>query len=110
MKGVIGDDLTIRCPTFVSTQKVRDLEACADVSVTCGDTDSGRPGTYFQITAQARISQESTDRRRAWTPRLEKWFGSADDPNYAVVIIDPIRIVALPIGGGPAAEVWAADS
>jgi len=110
MKGVIDGHLTIRCPTFVSTQKVRDIRSCADVSLTCGDTDSSRPGSYFQITARATISQDLADRTAAWTPRLEKWFSSVEDRNYAVVRIEPIRILAFPIGGGPAGEIWTADT
>lgn len=106
MKGVIDNCLTIRCPTFVSTQKVRDIRNRAEVSLTCGDTDSDQPGSYFQITARAHISQDLADRTAAWTPRLEKWFSGAEDRNYAVVRIEPIRILALPIGGGPAGETW----
>ena len=110
MKGVIDDNLVIRCPTFVSTQKVRDIEHCADISLTCGDTDSNQPGSYFQIAAQASVSQDLADRTAAWTPRLEKWFGGVEDPNYAVVRIIPVRILAFPIGGGPASELWEANS
>ena len=110
MKGVIDDHLTIRCPTFASTQKVRDIQRCADVSLTCGDTDSSRPGSYFQISARATISQDLADRTAAWTPRLEKWFSGIDDPNFLVVRIQSTRILALPIGGGPARELWTAET
>lgn len=110
MKGVIDDDLTIRCPTFASTQKVRDIQSCSDVSLTCGDTDSSSPGSYFQIAARAHISHDLADRTVAWTPRLEKWFSGAEDRDYAVVRIEPIRILAFPIGGGPAGEIWTADT
>jgi len=40
MKGVIDDQLILRCPTFLATHKVEDIAHCADVSLTCGDTDS----------------------------------------------------------------------
>jgi general stress protein 26 len=108
MKGVIDDQLVIRCPTFASSRKVQDIDRCADVSLTCGDTDARQPGSYFQMSARARISREIEDRAAAWTSRLERWFGGIGDPNYVVVRIEPIRIVALPIGGGPAAEAWTA--
>ena len=110
MKGVIDDQLTIRCPTFASTQKVRHIQSCSDVSLTCGDTDSSSPGSYFQIAARAHISHDLADRTIAWTPRLGKWFSGAEDPNYAVVRIEPIRILAFPIGGGRAGEIWTADT
>ena len=110
MKGVIDEGLIIRCPTFASTQKVRDIQSCAGVSLTCGDTDPDRPGSYFQISARASISQDPVDRLAAWTPRLEKWFSGVKDQDYAVVKIVPLRILALPIGGGPARELWTADA
>ena len=110
MKGVIDEHLTIRCPTFASTQKVRHIQRCADVSLTCGDTDSRQPGSYFQITAKAAISQDHADRVAAWTSRMEKWFSGPDDANYTVIRIEPSRILAFPIGGGPAAEIWTANS
>ena len=110
MKGVIDDKLTIRCPTFISTQKVRDIHGQAAISLTCGDTDASQPGSYFQVAARAYISQEHEDRIVAWTPRLAKWFDGPEDEGYAVVIIIPVRILALPIGGGPTAEEWTAGS
>jgi general stress protein 26 len=108
MKGVIDDQLIIRCPTFVGTGKMNHIRQCADVSLTCGDIDSRQPGSYFQITAKATISQASEDRKTAWTQRMEKWFSGPDDANYAVVRIVPVTIRAFPIGGGPASEVWTA--
>ena len=108
MRGVIDEDWTIRCPTFLATGKVKQIQDRDDVSLTCGDTDSRRPGSYFQITAKATISQETRDREVAWTPRLEKWFRGSNDAQYAVIRMVPLCIRALPIGGGPAAEVWIA--
>jgi general stress protein 26 len=109
MKGVIDDRLTIRCPTFASTQKTQDIQHCGEVALTCGDTDSAQPGSYFQISARAVISEDASDRAATWTPRLEKWFSGVDDSRFVVVKIVPTRIVACPIGGGPSAEVWIAD-
>ncbi len=106
VRATIRDDLIILCPTFASTQKVRDVEAYAHVSVTCGDTDSGVPGSYFQIAGRAVVSQCATNRAAAWTPRIERWFSGPDDAAYAVVVVIPERILALPIGGGPAAQTW----
>lgn len=102
----IEDDLTIRCPTFSGTSKVRHIGRDPRVALTCGDTDSSRPGTYFEIRGEARISTDLGDRRAAWNPRLEKWFSGLNDPSYAVVVIRPTRIEALPLGGGPDAQTW----
>jgi general stress protein 26 len=106
MKGFIDQQLTIRCPTFMSTEKVQQIQDCADVSLTCGDTNSLQPGSYFQIAGKASISRSHEDRKLAWTERMEKWFTGPDDVNYAVVKIEPVHIRAFPIGGGPAGDVW----
>ncbi|MBE0636663.1 pyridoxamine 5'-phosphate oxidase family protein [Candidatus Bipolaricaulota bacterium] len=106
MKGVIDEHLIIRCPTFASTQKVQQIRDCADVSLTCGDTDSSQPGSYFQIAAKGTISRDPADKVAAWTSRLEKWFSGVEDPTYLIVKIEPVRIIACPIGGGPAVEIW----
>ena len=106
MRAAIDDDLTIRAPTFVGTDKVAEIRACPEVHIACGSTDSERPGSYFRIEGRAEISVDPTDRRLAWNDRLAKWFDGPDDPNYAVVRVLPYRIAALPIGGGPAAEIW----
>ena len=106
MIGVIEDDLTMRFPTFAGTKKVSQIRAHPFVHVTCGDTDNRSPGTYLQIEGRARIVDTPEDRSRTWTTRIEKWFSGPGDPNYAVVRIDPHRIVCLPIGGGVPAAVW----
>lgn len=106
MRATIDDDLTIRCPTFLGTDKVGQIQARPEVHLACGSTDSDRPGSYFRIEGRAEISTDPIDRRLAWNERLAKWFSGTDDPNYAVVRITPSRIVALPIGGGPDAQVW----
>ena len=106
MRATIDDDLAIRCPTFLQTNKVAQIRGRPEVHLTCGSTDSDRPGSYFRIEGRAEISTDSADRRLAWNDRLEKWFSGQDDPDYAVVKIVPYRIVALPIGGGPDAQVW----
>ena len=110
MRATIDDDLTIRCPTFLGTDKVAQIRARPDVHLTCGSTDSDRPGSYFRIEGRATISTGPDDRRLAWNDRLAKWFAGPDDPNYAVVRIVPSRIVAQPIGGGPAPQVWEVEA
>lgn len=108
MRATIDEELTIRCPTFLRTNKVAQIQSCPEVHLTCGSTDADRPGSYFRIEGRAEISTDPTDRRLAWNDRLEKWFSGQADPEYAVVKIAPYRIVALPIGGGPDTQVWEA--
>ena len=102
----IDNDLIIRCPTFQGTEKVAHIETQPEVYLTCGDVVSSKPGSYFQIEGLASIERSLEERELAWTARLERWFSGASDENYAVVKIVPYRILALPIGGGPAPERW----
>jgi general stress protein 26 len=108
VRGRIDDDLTIRCPTSMDTGKVRQIGRDPRVALACGDTDSTRPGTYFEIKGQARISTDAADRRRVWDKRQERWYSGPDDPDFGVVVIRPTLIELLPIGGGPAAQIWRA--
>ena len=108
MRGAIDENLVIRCPTFAGTKKIAHIHVNPEVHVTCGDMEPSNPGSYFQIEARAEIKQDAADREAAWSDHLAKWFSDLEDPAYAVVRITPYRITALPIGGGPAAEVWEA--
>ena len=109
VRGTIDDDLTIRCPTFLDTNKVAQIRAHPAVALTCGDTDSSHPGTYFEIRGEARISLDPADRRHVWGTLQRKWFSGLDDPEFAVVVIRPTVIEALPIAGGPESQVWRAE-
>ncbi len=106
VRGRIDDDLTIRCPTFMATVKVDQINLEPRVALTCGDTDSARPGTYFEIRGTAHISTDTADRRSVWNERLAKWFSGIDDEQFGVVVIRPSLIEASPIGGGPAPQIW----
>lgn len=108
LRATIDDELTIRAPTILGTEKVEQIRACPEVHLTCGSTDSDHPGSYFRIEGRAIVSTDPDDLRLAWNDRLAKWFEGPGDPSYAVVRITPYRIAALPIGGGPKAQVWEA--
>jgi len=108
--GVVGDDLTMRFPTFVGTKKVAHIRRHPEVHVTCGDTSNLTPGTYLQIEAHAEIADSTEERVLCWTPRLEKWFDGPEDPKYAVVRVVPKRIQCLPIGGGEPPQSWEAGN
>jgi len=110
VRAKVDEAHVLRIPTFLGTGKVEQIRADGRVHVICGRTDAQTPGSYFQIEGTASIVTDAEERRRGWTPRLEKWFSGVDDPNYAVVRIEPSRIVALPIGHSGSASVWTADS
>jgi len=104
------EDLVLRIPTFDGTGKTKHIAANARVSLTCGDTDSERPGTYFQIDGLAKLRRDTAEREACWTSRLEKWFSGPADENYVVIRIEPTSIVALPIGRSGEPLVWSATA
>ena len=106
VRAKVDQDLILRIPTFDGTGKAKQIAANPRVSLTCGDTDSDRPGTYFQIDGVAELRREATEREACWTPRLEKWFTGPEDENYVVIRIEPTSIVALPIGRSADPLVW----
>jgi len=104
------ENMILRIPTFNGTQKTRQIRADGRVCITCGDIDSDRPGTYFQIEGDAEISTDPDEREACWTPRLERWFSGAEDEVYVVVRVAVTSILALPIGRSEGALVWRPNS
>ena len=102
-------DLVLRNPTFRGTRKVGQIAANNRVSITCGDTSSERPGTYFQIDGVAELHRDAAEREACWTPRLEKWFTGPDDESYVVIRTEPTSILALPIGRSGEPLLWTSD-
>jgi len=106
VRAKVDQDLILRIPTFDGTGKTEQITADARVSLTCGDTDSDQPGTYFQIDGVAELRRDAAEREACWTPRLKKWFAGPADENYVVIRIEPTSIVALPIGRSADPLVW----
>lgn len=106
VRAKVDEDLTLRIPTFSGTRKTRQIQADARVHVTCGDTDSDHPGTYFQIDGVGELRRDFAERKACWTPRLEKWFSGLEDENYVVVRIAAASILALPIGRSGDVLTW----
>lgn len=106
VRAKLDPDCVLWIPTFEGTLKVTHIEVDPRVHVTCGDTSSDTPGSYFQIEGEAEISREKEDREACWTDLLSKWFDDANDPRYAVVKVRPTTITVLPIGRQGLAQRW----
>ena len=102
-----GDDLTVRCATFASARKVKQIEKNPEVHLTCGVSDPTQMRPYLQIQAKAQVSTDEAERRGFWNPSLAQIFDGADDPNYAVIVIIPYRIEYWSPGSFEP-EVWEA--
>ena len=101
------DELTIRCATFATARKVKQIESNPEVHVTCGVTDPTNMKPYLQIQAKARSTTDEAERHAFWNPSLEGIFEGPDDPRYAVLVMTPYRIEYSSIDSFEP-EVWEA--
>jgi general stress protein 26 len=83
------DDLTIRCATFASARKTRQVEKNPNVHITCGVTDPREMKPYLQIQGRASVTTDKDTRHAFWNETLAPIFSGPDDPNYAVIEITP---------------------
>jgi len=86
-----SDDLTMRCATFVSARKVKQIEANPEVHVTCGVTDPAKMAPYLQIQGRATLNTSREARHGFWSEMLASIFDGPDDPKYGVIEIVPYR-------------------
>lgn len=92
MMGVGADDLTIRFSSFVNARKAAQIRANPEVHITCGVSDPEHWKRYLQIQGTARMTIDETEKKAFWSPMLADIFSGPDDPNYAIVIVEPYRI------------------
>jgi general stress protein 26 len=105
---VAGEDLTVRCATFVGARKVAQIKENPEVHLTCGVTDPAKMVPYLQIQARAQLCTDEAERHGFWSDMLAPIFAGPDDPNYGVLVIAPYRIeVCSP--GSMEPEVWTAE-
>jgi len=100
-----SDDLTLRCATFVSARKVKQIEANPEVHVTCGVTDPAKMVPYLQIQGRAALNTGKEARHGFWSEMLASIFDGPDDPKYGVLEIVPYRIEYCTVGSHEP-EVW----
>jgi general stress protein 26 len=102
------EGLTIRCATFTSARKVRQIEKNPEVHLTCGVTDPTAMGPYLQIQARARPATDQAERHGFWNDTLKEIFDGPDDPKYGILVMTPYRIeYCSPDSFEP--EVWEAS-
>jgi general stress protein 26 len=105
---VASADMTIRCATFVSARKVKQIKKNAEVHLTCGVTDPRSMGPYLQVQGRATLNTSKEARHGFWSDMLKAIFSGPDDPNYAVLEIKPYYI-EYTSPGVHEAEVWKAS-
>ena len=87
-----GEDMVLRCASFVRARKVVQIAANPEVHLTCGVTNPHEMTPYLQIQAQARFTTDHDERHGFWNPMLSPIFDGPDDPKYGIVLITPYRI------------------
>ena len=102
------DNLDIRCATFITARKVKQIEKNPEVHLTCGITDPQEMTPYMQIQATARLDTGKEARHGFWTEMLANIFDGPDDPNYSVLVMPPYRIEFC-TPGTYEPEIWTAS-
>ena len=87
-----GDDMSLRFATFVHSRKAQQIAANPEVHLTCGVTSLTGMKPYLQIQGRARLTTETAEREAFWNDTLKPILTGPDDPNYAVVVVEPYRI------------------
>jgi len=102
------DNLDIRCATFITARKVKQIEKNPEVHLTCGITDPQEMTPYMQIQATARLDTGKEARHGFWTEMLANIFDGPDDPNYSALVMTPYRIEFC-TPGTYEPEIWTAS-
>ena len=102
-----SEDLTIRCATFVSARKVKQIEQNPEVHLVCGVTDPQALAPYLQIQGRAALTTSPAARHGFWSDMLAPIFSGPDDPNYGVLEIRPYYIEYWSPGGHEP-DIWQA--
>ncbi len=102
---VADSNLTLRCATFVSARKVKQIETNSEVHLTCGVTNLTDMKPYLQIQARARLTTDEQQRHGFWSDMLSPIFNGPDDPKYGVLVMEPYRIEYCSPGSYEP-EVW----
>ena len=102
-----SEDMTIRCATFVSARKVKQIEKNPEIHLTCGVTNPMEMGPYLQIQGRATLNTGKEVRHAFWSDMLAPIFDGPDDPKYGVLEITPYCI-EYTTPGSHEPEVWTA--
>lgn len=102
---VADENLEIRCATFITARKIKQIEKNPEVHLTCGITDPEEMTPYMQIQATARLDTGKEARHGFWTEMLANIFDGPDDPKYGIIEIAPYRIEYC-TPGSHEPEIW----
>ena len=90
--GFGADDLSIRFVTSLQTRKITHIKINPEVHLACGAASLEETEQYLQISGQAEVTTDESERNLCWNDNLKAYFSGPDDPSYCVVIVKPYRI------------------
>ena len=99
-------DFVLRSAVCADSRKIKQVRKNPEVHLTFGITDPldmNRP--YIQIQGIAKVTTDKQARNDFWFEMLSMIFSGPDDPNYAVMMIEPYR-VEFNNPGQRAPEIW----
>ena len=96
--GIGSKDLSISFATNLSSRKVPQIRRNPEVHVTCGVGDFREIKPFVQYQARAEILTDQASKSEYWMPQLARFFKSEDNPDYAVVKLQPYRIEYMAVG------------
>jgi general stress protein 26 len=99
------EDLTLYSPTQLDTEKINEIEQNPAVSVLLGYEDKGIDDAYLELSGTSSINQSQELKKKFWDDTFNKWFDGPEDPNYALLQIQPEVVRILNNEGGPAQEL-----
>ncbi|HXW99322.1 MAG TPA: pyridoxamine 5'-phosphate oxidase family protein [Methanomicrobiales archaeon] len=84
-------DLTLVGATGKSSRKVAQLRKNPNASVSIW---SGKEFTdpYVVIRAKAEVHEDLPTKKKYWTPLMEQYFKTVDNPEYVVLVFVPLEI------------------
>jgi general stress protein 26 len=107
--GNLDNKLNFRFSTFLNSRKVKHIKHNPNVHLSLGISDMNKPDQWLQISGNAIVSTDQSERNAFWNDELKEFFKGPNDENYAIIIVKPEMIVYEKMGS-PIPEVWKASN
>lgn len=103
MMPVIRDDGKLLMATFPNTKKIPQIAKNPKVEICFVD----RKLSHCRVEGKAAVSQDKALKEELWNkqPMLRQFFAGAEDPNFVLIVLMPVKINMMNIGDKAYAEV-----
>ena len=100
-----NDQFQLRSAVSLKSRKVAQIKQHPEVHLAFGVHDPrDMIHPYVQIQGLAHFTSDPTEKERYWFDMLAHVFSGPNDPNYAVLIVEPYRVEFNAPGQAP--EIW----